>query len=68
VELARGEAARLVVTSDIADELHVHGGIGFVPKCPPACRRRSTPRSMNRRVYYAELHLSGLQLLQFEVR
>ena len=68
VELARGEAARLVVTSDIADELHVHGGIGFVAELPAGVPTTLDVTFDEPAVYYVELHHSGLQLLQFEVR
>jgi hypothetical protein len=68
VELARGEPARLVVTSDVADELHVHSGIGFEAELPAGEPTTLDVIFDEPGVYYVELHHSGLQLLQFVVR
>jgi hypothetical protein len=68
VELARGEPARLVVTSDVEDELHVHGGIGFEAELPAGEPTTLDVIFDERGVYYVEIHHSGLQLLQFVVQ
>ena len=65
--VAKGDTVKLVVTTDTADEVHVHGvdieketaagkpvTITFVAKDPG--------------IYEVETHESGLQLLQLEVR
>jgi hypothetical protein len=68
VELPSGEAAWLVVTSDVEDELHVHGGIGFEAEPPADMPTTLDVNFEEPGVYYIELHHSGLQLLQFGVQ
>jgi plastocyanin len=68
VEVATGDTVRLVVTSDIDDQLHVHGATSAQAEL-----RAGQPTTLEARfdepgVYYVELHESGLLLLQVEVR
>jgi plastocyanin len=67
VEVATGETVRLVVTSDIDDELHVHGAASTQAEL-----RAGQPTTLEVSfdepgVYYVELHESGILLLQLEV-
>ena len=67
VEVAKGNLVRITVTSDVADELHVHG-YDKTLKLPPG-----TPASIELRVdrtglFEVETHSSHLVLFQLVVR
>ena len=59
VELPRGEPARLVVTSDVEDDLHVHGGIGFEAELHAGQPTTLDVNFDEPGVYYVELHNSS---------
>ncbi|MFF0306109.1 hypothetical protein ACFYSC_01710 [Streptosporangium sp. NPDC004379] len=67
VEAARGQAIRLVVTSDVADELHVHG-FDLTRRLEPG--RPVTLDVVADRVglFEVETHESGLVLTQLVIR
>ena len=67
VELNKGDRVRLRVTSDIADEVHVHG----VDKSKDVARGNPTVLTFvveQTGLFEVELENEGLQLLQLEVR
>lgn len=67
VEVALGARVRLAVTSDTADEVHVHGYEESVELAPG---RRTTLEltADTPGLFEVELHESGLLLVQLEVR
>jgi hypothetical protein len=67
VKVPQGATVRLLVTSDVADELHVHGY--DVTKALPAGRQATLEfRADEAGLFGAELHEQELQLVQLEVR
>ncbi len=67
VEVALGEQVRLAVTSDTADELHVHGydqSVELVPGRQTTLELTADTPGL----FDVELHESGLLLVQLEVR
>ena len=65
--VAKGDTVKLVVTTDTADEVHVHG-IDIEKKTPPGKPITITFVAKDPGIYEVETHESGLQLLQLEVR
>jgi hypothetical protein len=67
VKVPQGATVRLLVTSDVADELHVHGY--DVTKALSAGRQATLEfRADEAGLFGAELHEQELQLVQLEVR
>ena len=67
VKVAVGTAVRLLVTSDTADEVHVHGY--DIEKALPAGRQVTVDFTAGQNgIFEIETHDSGLQLAQLEVR
>jgi hypothetical protein len=67
VEVAEGEQVRLLITSDTADELHVHGF--DIEQDLPAGQQVTVDFTADQTgVFEIETHESGLQLVQLEVR
>lgn len=69
VRVAVGDTVRLVVHSDVADEVHVHGIEVLLPVEPgaPASLEFVVPEGTAPGLYEIETHESALQLLQLEV-
>ena len=67
VEVAKGTAVRLFVTSDTTDELHIHG-FDVTQKLPAGQQATVDFTADQTGVFEIETHESGLQLLQLEVR
>ncbi len=66
VTVTEGTRVRLVITSDVADEVHVHGY--DIEQEVPAGPMVTIPFVADRNgVFEVETHESGLQLLQLEV-
>ncbi len=67
VEVDRDSQVRLLVTSDVDDELHVHG---FDIEEPLEAGRTTTVELVADQsgIFEVETHESGLELLQLEVR
>jgi hypothetical protein len=65
--VARGDTVKLVVTTDTADEVHVHG-IDIEKETAPGKPVTITLVAKDAGIYEVETHKSGLQLLQLEVR
>ena len=67
VKVTVGTAVRLLVTSDTADEVHVHGY--DIEKALPAGRQVTVGFTADQNgIFEIETHDSGLQLAQLEVR
>jgi plastocyanin len=66
-KVSRGQTVRLVVTSDKADELHVHGYDKSAELPAGTATTLEFPADQTGR-FEVETHESGLQLLQLEVR
>jgi len=67
VKVTVGTAVRLLVTSDTADEVHVHGY--DIEKALPAGRQVTVDFTADQSgIFEIETHDSGLQLAQLEVR
>jgi hypothetical protein len=67
VKVAKGSKVRLLVTSDKADQLHVHGY--EIEKELPAGEQVTVDFTADQTgVFEMETHESGLQLAQLEVR
>jgi multidrug efflux pump subunit AcrA (membrane-fusion protein) len=67
VKVAKGTQVRLVVTSDKADQVHVHGY--DIEKDLPAGKPTTLEFSADQTgLFEIETHESGLQLVQLEVR
>ncbi|MGI5240075.1 hypothetical protein [Dactylosporangium sp. CA-139066] len=67
VEIARGSTIRITVTSDAADELHVHGHdrrATLTPGVPASVAFRADTAGL----FEVETHLSDLVLVQLVVR
>ncbi len=67
VEVAEGSVVRLLVTSDTADEIHVHG-FEVEQKLRAGKQARIEFTADQTGVFEVETHETGLQLLQLEVR
>jgi plastocyanin len=65
--VAKGDTVKLVVTTDTADEVHVHG-VDFEKETSPGKPVTVTFVAKDPGIYEVETHESGLQLLQLEVR
>ena len=66
-EVAQGDTVTLVVTSDEADEVHVHG-VDIEKELEPGKPATITFVAEDPGIYEVETHESGLQLVQIEVR
>ena len=66
-KVAAGDTVKLVVTSDEADEVHVHG-VDIEKELAPGKPATITFVAKDPGIYEVETHESGLQLLQIEVR
>ena len=67
VKVAVGTAIRLLVTSDTADEVHVHGY--DIEKALPAGQQVTVDFTADQNgIFEIETHEGGLQLAQLEVR
>ncbi|MEV4188638.1 hypothetical protein AB0J28_45115 [Streptosporangium canum] len=67
VEVARGQAVRLVVTSDVADEIHVHG-FDLTRRLEPGRPVTVDVLADRTGLFEVETHDSGLVLTQLAVR
>ena len=67
VPVAKGDTVKLVVTTDTADEVHVHG-VDIEKATSPGKPVTITFVAKDPGIYDVETHDSGLQLLQLEVR
>ncbi|MEU2158920.1 hypothetical protein ABZ532_28600 [Streptomyces sp. NPDC019396] len=67
VEVARGTRVTLVVTSDQADELHVHG-FDVTAELTPERARTLSFVAVRTGLFAVETHKSGLVLIQLVVR
>ena len=65
--VAKGDTVTLVVTTDTADEVHVHG-VEIEKETSPGKPVTITFVAKDPGIYEVETHESGLQLLQLEVR
>jgi hypothetical protein len=65
--VAKGDTVKLVVTTDTADEVHVHG-VNIEKATAPGTPVTITFVAKDAGIYEVETHESGLQLLQLEVR
>lgn len=65
--VAKGDTVKLVVTTDTADEVHVHG-VDIEKETTPGKPVTITFVAKDAGIYEVETHESGLQLLQLEVR
>jgi hypothetical protein len=65
--VAKGDMVKLVVTTDTADEVHVHG-VDIEKETTPGKPVTITFVAKDAGIYEVETHESGLQLLQLEVR
>ena len=65
--VAQGDTVKLVVTTDTADEVHVHG-VDIEKETLPGEPATITFVAKDPGIYEVETHESGLQLLQLEVR
>ena len=65
--VAKGDTVKLVVTTDTADEVHVHG-VDIEKETAPGKPVTITFVAKDAGIYEVETHESGLQLLQLEVR
>ena len=65
--VAQGDTVKLVVTTDTADEVHVHG-LDIEKETSPGKPATITFVAKDPGIYEVETHESGLQLLQLEVR
>ena len=65
--VAQGDTVKLVVTTDTADEVHVHG-VHIEKETSPGKPVTITFVAKDPGIYEVETHESGLQLLQLEVR
>jgi hypothetical protein len=65
--VAKGDTVKLVVTTDTADEVHVHG-VNVEKETTPGTPVTITFVAKDPGIYEVETHESGLQLLQLEVR
>ena len=65
--VAKGDTVKLVVTTDTADEVHVHG-VDIEKETSPGKPVTITFVAKDPGIYEVETHESGLQLLQLEVR
>ena len=63
----KGDTVKLVVTTDTADEVHVHG-VDVEKETAPGKPVTITFVAKDAGIYEVETHESGLQLLQLEVR
>jgi predicted small secreted protein len=66
-EVAKGDTVKLVVTTDEADEVHVHG-VDIEKETTPGKPVTITFVAKDPGIYEVETHESGLQLVQIEVR
>lgn len=67
VKVAKGTQVRLLITSDTADEVHVHGY--EIEKELPAGQQATVDFTADQTgLFEVETHESGLQLVQLEVR
>lgn len=66
-QVAQGDTVKLVVTSDEADEVHVHG-VDLEEELTPGKPTTITFVAKDPGIYEVETHESGLQLVQIEVR
>jgi hypothetical protein len=67
IDLTKGQTVRITVTSDVADEAHVHGydkGATLHPGTPATIEFVADQDGL----FEVETHESGLQLLQLAVR
>jgi plastocyanin len=67
VPVAKGDTVKLVVTTDTADAVHVHG-VDIEKETTPGTPVTITFVAKDAGIYEVETHESGLQLLQLEVR
>ena len=67
VEVPEGGAVRLLVTSDVADELHVHG-FDIEQELPAGEQVTLDFTADQTGLFEVETHETGLQLVQLEVR
>lgn len=67
VELTQGTQVRLLVTSDTADELHIHG-FDITQELPAGQQATVDFTADQTGIFEIETHDSGLQLVQLEVR
>lgn len=65
--VVKGDTVKLVVTTDTADEVHVHG-VEIEKETLPGKPVTITFVAKDPGIYEVETHESGLQLLQLEVR
>ena len=65
--VAKGDTVKLVITTDTADEVHVHG-VEIEKETSPGKPVTITFVAKDPGIYEVETHESGLQLLQLEVR
>jgi ABC-type glycerol-3-phosphate transport system substrate-binding protein len=65
--VTKGDTVKLVVTTDTADEVHVHG-VDIEKETSPGKPVTITFVAKDPGIYEVETHESGLQLLQLEVR
>jgi hypothetical protein len=65
--VAKGDTVKLVVTTDTADEVHVHA-VDIEKETAPGKPVTITFVAKDAGIYEVETHESGLQLLQLEVR
>ena len=65
--VAKGDTVKLVVTTDTADEVHVHG-VDIEKATSPGTPVTITFVAKDPGIYDVETHDSGLQLVQLEVR
>jgi hypothetical protein len=67
VKVAQGAVVRLLVTSDVADEIHVHG-FEVAQKLPAGQQATIEFTADQTGLFEVETHESHLQLVQLEVR
>ena len=65
--VGKGDTVKLVVTTDTADAVHVHG-VDIEKETSPGKPVTITFVAKDPGIYEVETHESGLQLLQLEVR
>jgi plastocyanin len=66
-QIAKGDTVKLVVTTDTADEVHVHG-VNIEKETKPGTPITIRFVAKDAGIYEVETHESNLQLLQLEVR
>lgn len=67
VKVSKGSRVRLLITSDTADEVHVHG-YDIEQKLPAGAQTTVAFVADEVGLFEVETHESGLQLVQLEVR